>query len=129
MKHRTIILLALCVALSLACLAPVASMPTGAPAVMSSPDAVITAVATSAPVSEPAVHEKTTGQFCAKVTAVKALTLRAADGVDNSPVGWLLAGDIVHLVGPPEGDWWPVDIDGRVGWARSSYLEKVECVP
>ena len=127
MKHRTVILLALSLALSLACLAPVASVPTGAPVKITSTASDLVSLA--APTSGGAVASETPvpGVVCTKVTAVKALTLRAADGLDAAPVAWLLAGDIVHLVGAPAGDWWPVAIDGRVGYARSSYLVKVDC--
>jgi hypothetical protein len=125
--QRKIILLILAGVISLACVAPVMKKTPGAP-VKNTPSAA-DLVSWSTPTGGGAVADIAPGQpvFCAKVTAMEALTVRDSPGVDGAPVGWLLAGDLVRLAGPAAGEWWPVDLDGRAGWGRSAFLELVEC--
>lgn len=124
---RTIFLFILAGLMSLACLAP-------AGAAVSSPVVEVTPISDSLAASEPPylavgepVEVPATDLQCARVTAVEALTVRESPGVDGAPVGWLLSGDLVRLAGPAAGEWWPVRVDGRAGWARSAFLEVVTC--
>lgn len=126
---RTIFLFILAGVVSLACLAP-------AGAVVSSPVVENTPISDSLAASEPPnmggvelVESPDLAVICARVTAARSLWVRESPGVDGAPVGGLLAGDLVRLDGAPVGDWWPVMVDGRAGWARSAFLEVVTCAP
>jgi|WetSurMetagenome_2_1015567.scaffolds.fasta_scaffold04056_9 hypothetical protein len=126
--RKAILLLSLAGLLSLACLAPVMTNAPGAPVMFAPANGDMVILATPTAGGAVASETPAPGGFCARVTASQALTLRDSPGIDGAPVAWLLAGELVHLVGAPAGDWWPVDIGDRVAFARSSYLQVAECV-
>lgn len=124
---RTIILLILVGAVSLACVAPVMKK---TPGVLATNTPIFgNLVSWATPTGGGEVADIAPGQpvFCAKVTAFEALTVRDSPGIEGAPVAWLLKNDLVQVAGFPAGEWWPVDIDGRAGWVRSAFLELVEC--
>lgn len=65
---------------------------------------------------------------CAKVIAIKALHLRASGSDKAAVVAWLENGDMVQMKSTADPDWWFVEYAGMMGYARSEYLEEVECV-
>lgn len=64
---------------------------------------------------------------CARVTAPVSLHLRLQSNAGSHVIAYLLHGDIVTVIDKLESDWWLVDHVGVSGYARSKYLEIVEC--
>ena len=67
-------------------------------------------------------------QICAKVIAIEALNVRAAASDKDIILTWLKNGEVVQVIDQSDGDWWFIMRNGISGYARSSYLQKVECV-
>ena len=59
-------------------------------------------------------------------TAWTAVHLRAARGSDARVLDTVARGAVV-TVRSKAGDWWLVELDGRVGYVRGKYLQETEC--
>jgi hypothetical protein len=64
---------------------------------------------------------------CAVVIADEALHLRAWADEDARVIAWLLNGEVVQVDRKSDPDWWLVSRGYDLGFARSMYLEEVEC--
>lgn len=119
----------LCLALaSLACLGSgaassigVESVPGTAATLTNTPAPGATDRATSAPTLVPI-------ERCAVVIADEALHLRGAASESAFVLTWLKRGDVVQVVSIANMQWTHVRFEGFEGFARSVYLENVECV-
>lgn len=67
-------------------------------------------------------------QLCARVVAIDALHLRKGPSADDIVLTWLRSGDVVQLLDQLRADWWRVEFKSDIGFARSIFLEEVECV-
>jgi uncharacterized protein YgiM (DUF1202 family) len=67
-------------------------------------------------------------QVCAVVTADTAQNLRLEADVASQVLTWLKNGEVVQVLDQVNVNWWHVKRGDDVGFARSIYLEKVECV-
>lgn len=65
---------------------------------------------------------------CAVVTADTALHLRSGASVQDDVLTWMLSGDVVALLDDTNPGWWLVQRGTIKGFARSAYLQQVECV-
>jgi uncharacterized protein YgiM (DUF1202 family) len=124
--NRMIVLI-LCLALiSLACLSTASPMVTY-PA--DTPTAGATASADEVfdlPVSQ--ISSATaTNKLCAVVIAAEALHLRIDANEHARILTWLKNGEVVQVVSDANIDWWRIDARGVSGYARSIYLQIVEC--
>ena len=66
-------------------------------------------------------------ETCAKVTANTAQNLRARADLFSPVLAWLDNGEEVQVIGQSDPDWWHVKRGGDIGFARSIFLEVVEC--
>ena len=73
------------------------------------------------PAAEPTAEGK---GICA--IAWTAVHLRAARGSDARVLDTVARGAVV-TVRSKAGDWWLVELDGRVGYVRGKYLQETEC--
>jgi len=64
---------------------------------------------------------------CARVIAVKALNVRFGASEQEDVMTWLRSGEVVQVLDQSDRDWWKIERDGVIGFARSVYLEEVEC--
>lgn len=71
------------------------------------------------PVEEP--------RTCARVVALEALHLRNGPSENDIVLAWLKRDDLVQVKSKAIADWWLIEYESRVGYARSFYLEEVEC--
>jgi len=71
--------------------------------------------------------ETTVAPVCARVIASSAQNLRIDAGLSSRILGHLLNGDLVQVIDQANRDWWHVRRGDDIGFARSSYLEEVEC--
>ena len=126
---RIFVLVMLLGLVSLACLNTNRPTPYVEKTVTASPQPLATRTSTPAPTAT----EQPTGAVivlqCVRVIAETAENLRSAPGVDGPIVGHLLSGEVWQLISDVDPDWWLVASGARGGYARSIYLEKVECVP
>ncbi len=67
-------------------------------------------------------------QLCAVVVAIDALHLRKGPSADDIVLTWLRSGDVVHVLEQGNPEWWRVHFKSDIGFARSAFLEEVECV-
>lgn len=65
---------------------------------------------------------------CAVVIASEALHLRELASESARVLTWLKRGDVVQVVSIANVQWTHVRFEGFEGFARSVYLENVECV-
>lgn len=90
---------------------------------------------TSSPViaaqtEEPAgavVWVSTPARRCVRVIAAEALWLRTGESEHTTSIGYLTSGEVVTLISDVDPDWWLVSRAGSLGYARSSFLELIEC--
>lgn len=66
-------------------------------------------------------------ETCAKVIADTAQNLRARADLFSPVLAWLKNGDVVQVIGQSDPDWWHVKRGDDIGFARSIFLEVVEC--
>ena len=66
-------------------------------------------------------------EICARVIANTAQNLRARADLFSPVLAWLNNGDVVQVIGQSDPDWWHVKRGGDIGFARSIFLEVVEC--
>lgn len=100
------------------------------------PTAALTAVATrtekmatdTAPAMVKAAPTEFVTEICAVVIADTAQNLRSGAGSDQRILTQLAHGEEVQVIGQSNADWWHVKRGGDIGFARSIYLEVVECV-
>lgn len=67
-------------------------------------------------------------QKCAKVIAIESLNMRVGASENELIVTWLKNGEQVQVIDQLDPKWWRIDAQGVVGFARSVYLQEVECV-
>ena len=67
-------------------------------------------------------------ETCAKVIADTAQNLRARADLFSPVLAWLKNGDVVQVINRIDADWWHVKRGDDIGFARSTFLEVVECV-
>lgn len=67
-------------------------------------------------------------ETCAVVIADTAQNLRARADLFSPVLAWLKNGDVVQVIGQSDADWWHVKRGDDIGFARSIFLEVVECV-
>jgi uncharacterized protein YgiM (DUF1202 family) len=65
---------------------------------------------------------------CATVIADTAQNLRVRADLFSLVLAWLNNGDVVQVIGQSNADWWHVKRGDDIGFARSIFLEVVECV-
>lgn len=69
----------------------------------------------------------TPARICAREIADTAQNLRDSNDA-SSRIKWqLLNGDLVQVISQADSDWWLVQFNGRVGYARSIYLMISAC--
>ena len=73
------------------------------------------------PAAEPTAEGK---GICA--IAWTAVHLRAARGSDARVLDTVARGAVVTVCSKA-GDWWLVELDGRMGYVRGKYLQETEC--
>ena len=61
------------------------------------------------------------------VIAAEALWLRTGESEHTTSIGYLTSGEVVTLISDVDPDWWLVSRAGSLGYARSSFLELIEC--
>lgn len=66
-------------------------------------------------------------ETCARVIAIEALNVRFGASDQDHVLTWLKSGELVQVVDRSDADWWKIERHGVIGFARSSYLEEVEC--
>jgi uncharacterized protein YraI len=50
--------------------------------------------------------------------------IRAGPGIDFLPISQLAMGEAAPIVGKtPDGDWWQVEVRGKLGWILTSLVE------
>lgn len=113
-------------------LASMACLSTGSTAIESpAPEQVTTRLIATEETSEPAtVAEPTqtsTPILCAVVVAPDALHLRNSASLDAGVLIWLRSGEMVQVVDDSNPDWWRVRSAKAEGYARSAFLDVVEC--
>ncbi len=125
---KKILLTILCLAfVSLACLST-------SGAVIESPEPVILATrleasqSTSEPIDLVGESPTMAAPVCARVVAIAALNLRRSASSKAVVLAWLQFSNVVQVLDQSNAEWWRVRFDGVEGFARSSYLEQVECV-
>lgn len=67
-------------------------------------------------------------ETCAVVIADTAQNLRARADLFSPVLAWLKNGDVVRVANRIDADWWLVQRGDDIGFARSIFLEVVECV-
>lgn len=85
-------------------------------------------VTVAATLTSTATAAESSSDQCARVVAIEALHLREGASSDDIVVTWLRSGDVVQVLNNQYPDWWRVEFGGIEGFARSSFLEEVECV-
>jgi len=66
-------------------------------------------------------------QICAQVIAIEALNLRFGASDQDIVLTWLRSGEVVQVVDQSDRDWWKIERNGEIGFARSIYLRESEC--
>jgi len=69
----------------------------------------------------------TVPRTCAIVIADLALHLRNGPSEKDIVLTWLKHGDQVQVLDRSDSDWWFVEVESFVGYARSVYLQESEC--
>ena len=64
---------------------------------------------------------------CAQVIASRALNVRFGASDRDLVLTWLISGEVVRVVDRSDRDWWKIERDGVIGFARSRYLQESEC--
>ena len=67
-------------------------------------------------------------EICARVIANTAQNLRSGADPDYQILTQLAHGEEVQVIGQSNADWWHVKRGDDIGFARSTFLEVVECV-
>ncbi|NOH00624.1 MAG: hypothetical protein HND47_00940 [Chloroflexi bacterium] len=116
-----ILILSFCLVFSLACLGTSSAVETIGQATMLVEVSPVFVLATV----EPSVTVEP--QRCAIVVAQTALHLRIAADVHSSSITHLPAGEMVQVLDDSDLDWWRVQVGEFEGFARSNYLQSVEC--
>lgn len=119
----------LCLAVvSLACLSTAAG--SSLPAVDEPAPSQVSTMGAVATDEAPLTMEPTlvTDRSCAVVIAAESLHLRGGASESAEVLTWLNRGVVVELVNNSDPDWWRVRFEGFEGFARSVYLQNVECV-
>lgn len=125
MKKLILISLTLAAA-SLACLGSAAvAEPTTSPT--SATFVKVTEEAAGEVFEIPVLDMTITSQTCAVVIAVEALHVRQGASVEDIVLAWLNNGDVVNVIDQADSDWWRIERDGIVGFARSIYLQERTC--
>lgn len=66
-------------------------------------------------------------ESCAKVIADSFLHLRSGAGTDWQVIAYLKYAQVVRVINRDNSEWWKVNDGLMIGYARSKYLETVEC--
>ena len=64
---------------------------------------------------------------CYRVTAIKALNLRAEPEIKSPVLAWLPTDKTVTYLSTVQGVWYQIEADGIVGYSHSNYLERSNC--
>lgn len=67
-------------------------------------------------------------EICARVIANTAQNLRSGADPDYQILTQMAYGEVVQVIGQSNADWWLVQRGDDIGFARSIFLEEVECV-
>lgn len=66
-------------------------------------------------------------EICYRVTAIKALNLRAEPETKSRVLYWLSADETVTYISTVQDVWYQVKVGAYVGYAHSAYLERTKC--
>lgn len=66
-------------------------------------------------------------QICAQVIAIEALNVRFGASEQDNVMTWLRSGEVVQVLDRSDADWWKIERQGVIGFARSVYLQESEC--
>jgi len=126
MKQIYLLLLALAFA-ALACSkqAPAAEPVTVATSPTSPTSADLAPAGAAAAELDQVALDPSTG--CARVVAEQALHIRAEADPSARVVAFAERGDLVRVISKTDSAWWLVSLEGVAGYARSSYLDPVDC--
>lgn len=75
----------------------------------------------------PRMTDTRESESCAVVIADVALHLRSDASADAMVLDWLKRGEVVRVIDQSRSDWWLIERDQVVGYARSMYLEERTC--
>jgi hypothetical protein len=126
MRKRISIFLIVLIIASLACMESVA--PATDQSVVPSAEPTLTNVpAIHAVPAEPTLTNAVPLRICALEQAEQAENLRLDADPDAKIITQLLHGDVVYVISQADPNWWFVESEARVGYARSLYLEIVDC--
>lgn len=73
------------------------------------------------------LKESVSTAICARVTAETAVHLRVSADPESTIIRHLAHGDVVVVIDRDDSRWWRVERGGMSGYARSIYLEIVDC--
>lgn len=126
---KKIIISVLCLAFfSLACLSTAAAGDLDVSGEVGTAPALTNTPATVDPVRETISPTLVTVQRCAVVIASEALHLRSGASESSAVLTWLKRGGVVQVVSDSYPNWTRVRFEGFEGFARSIYLQELECV-
>lgn len=124
---KKLVLLSLTLAIvSLACLETAAiAVPTASP---TSAAFVKVDVHPAGAVFEPVIITSTPAlQICARVIAIQSLHVRAGASENDIVLAWLKNGEVVNVIDQANDEWWRIEHEEIVGYARSIYLQEGAC--
>jgi len=75
----------------------------------------------------PAMVETRESESCAEVIAEIALHLRSGNSENADILSWLKHGEVVRVISKGDSNWWLIEREGVIGYARSIYLKESEC--
>ena len=89
-------------------------------------ETILTATA-EATIETPAQVATMSAMKCARVVAVEALHLRKGPSENDIVLAWLKHDDLVQVIDQSNADWWRIEVNGVVGFARAKYLQIGAC--
>jgi hypothetical protein len=97
--------------------------------------AASTPIATDLPATEPAAEvlavieapSTKAKPVCAVISADEALHLRQDPDPHGLVLAFMRSGEVVRLLSTANADWWLIQREGVIGYARSRYLNEAPC--